>query len=71
MGCQTIGSALFIGWRWLFSTRCLSKTERKKIMKLLLFEDRGSNSLHPLLLRSVFSASDRLREKTDKRDALV
>lgn len=47
------------------------KKERKKIMKLLLFEDCDSNSLHLLLLRSVFSASDRLREETDKRDSLV
>lgn len=32
-------------------------------MKCLLFEDCDSNSLHLLLSRSVFSASDRLREK--------
>ena len=39
------------------------KKVRQKIMKLLLFEDCDSNSLHLLLSRSVFSAPDRLREK--------
>lgn len=35
-------------------------------MKLLLFEDRDSNSLHLLLSRSVSSALDRLEEKKIK-----
>ncbi len=47
------------------------KEDRRKIMKRLLFEDCDSNSLHLLLSRSVFSASDRLREQTDKRVSLV
>lgn len=38
--------------------------ERRKIMKPLLFEDCDSSSLHLLLLRSVFLASDRLGEKS-------
>lgn len=39
-------------------------------MKLLLFEDCDSNSLHLLLSRTVFSAPDRLRGERDKRDSL-
>lgn len=45
--------------------------ERSKIMKPLLFEDCDSSSLHLLLLRSVFLASDKLGKKADKRDFLV
>lgn len=37
--------------------------KREKIMKLLLFEDRDSKSLHLLPWRSVFSAPDRLGEE--------
>lgn len=54
-----------------FLNQMLERKREKKIMKLLLFEDCDSNSLHLLLWRSVFSASDRLTEKTDKRDSPV
>lgn len=36
-------------------------------MKLLLFEDCDSSSLHLLLSRNAFSAHDRLSEETYKR----
>ena len=64
------GSALLMG---VSAEGLISMMEkvRRTIMKLLLFEDCYSNSLHLLLSRSVFSAPDRLSEQRDERDSLV